>query len=242
MALIYQTAEGLAVPTDFSWLHRNCCIHWKALTHHLQVWGSCFWKPAKILKISGQYLTLIFQISLETEQWLKYSEPQHQTCACEPQMSSGGPPLLLLPSPPAVRVHRPALELQMHRAASSCLYLWGWQAGLGFLSLLFSTNTRCRAACFYLQKILVLNYISSRNKCLGKVQITWKNEANIKRKTPQTKETSRNYSFAAAHCSETTNSEIREKRKERERSLEYFLPKKAFSPFYFISTLGEWII
>lgn len=85
MALIYQTAEGLAVPTDFSWLHGNCCIHWKALTHHLQVWGSCFWKPAKILKISGQYLTLIFQISLETEQWLKYSEPQHQTCLWAPE-------------------------------------------------------------------------------------------------------------------------------------------------------------
>lgn len=49
-------------------------------------------------------------------------------------------------------------------------------------SLLFSTNTRCRAACFYLQKILVLNYISSRSKCLEKVQITWKKWSKYKEK------------------------------------------------------------
>lgn len=135
MALIYQTAEGLAVPTDFSWLHVNCCIHWKALTHHLQVWGSCFWKPAKILKITRQHLILIFQISPEAEQWWKYSEPQHQTCACEPQVSSGFSPLLLLPPPEAVPVHSPALELQIHWAAASCLNLWGWQEGQSFFSL-----------------------------------------------------------------------------------------------------------
>lgn len=192
MALIYQTAEGLPVPTAFSWLCVNCCIHRKALTHHLQVWGSCFWKPAKILKTSGQYLILIFQISLETEKLWKYSEPQHQTCACESQMRSGWLPLLLLPSPPAVRVHSPALELQrelqIHRAASSCLYLWGWQVGLSFLSLsFFSSTTRWRAACFHLQKIIVVNYMNLRSKSLGKVQTTWKNKANIKRKTLQTK-------------------------------------------------------
>lgn len=61
-----------------------------------------------------------------------------------------------------------------------------------------------------------------------------------KHKNSPDKETFRNYSFAAAHCSETTNLEIQEKRKEREIfRLEYFFPRKAFNPFYFISTLGE---
>lgn len=161
-------------------------------------------------------------------------------------MSSGWSPLLPLLSPAAVPVHSPALELQqelqIHRAAASCLSLWGWQVGLSFFSLspFFSTNTGWRAACFHLQKIVALNYINSRSKCSEKGQITWKNEAKIKRKTLQTEETSRKYSFAAAHCSETTNSEIQEKWKELENfRLEYFFPQEILQSFLFYFCFGR---
>lgn len=69
-------------------------------------------------------------------------------------------------------------------------------------------------------------------------------KANKKRKTPQAKEISRNYSFAAAHCSETTNSrDTRKMKRTRDLQVRIFFPlKKAFNPFYFIFTLGEQII
>jgi len=56
-----------------------------------------------------------------------------------------------------------------------------------------------------------------------------KNEANVKR-TPQTRGTSRNYSFVAVHCSESTNKERRGKRRDRGREREKSLGQNIFSP------------
>lgn len=48
---------------------------------------------------------------------------------------------------------------QMH-IASSLLYLWGKISRSGFPLSPFYTNTRWKAVCFHLQKIIVVNYIN----------------------------------------------------------------------------------
>lgn len=122
------------------------------------------------------------------------------------------------------------------RKSSKCTRLFlvfifeGREAGLGFLSPLSTPIQAGKQHVSVYRKSLKFT-----TEAQEKVKILWKTK-QTKRRTLQTRKTSRNCSFVAAHCSETTNKERWEKRSHRgKENLQgralLCSPKKAFNLF-----------